>query len=64
MRRTFAGWKPEELRQVLSENAAKVYAFDLPKLVVLAERHGPTVDELAQPLAELPENQSPAFSRP
>ena len=64
LRRTFAGWKPNELRQVLSENAAKVYNFDLPKLAALADAHGPTVDELARPLAELPENQSPAFSRP
>ena len=63
LRRTFAGWSPEELRQVLSENAAKVYDFDLPKLAALADEYGPTVDELAQPLAELPENQSPAFSR-
>jgi predicted TIM-barrel fold metal-dependent hydrolase len=63
LRRTFAGWKPEELRQVLSENAAKVYGFDLPKLVVLAEQYGPTVAESAQPLTELPDNQSPAFSR-
>ena len=64
LRRTFAGWKPDELRQVLSENAAKVYNFDLPKLAALADAHGPTVDELAEPITELPESQSPAFSRP
>jgi predicted TIM-barrel fold metal-dependent hydrolase len=64
LRRTFAGWEPDEIRQVLSENAAKVYKFDLPKLAALADLHGPTVDELAEPLTELPENQSPAFSRP
>jgi len=64
LRRTFAGWEPDEIRQVLSENAAKVYKFDLPKLAALADLHGPPVDELAEPLTELPENQSPAFSRP
>jgi predicted TIM-barrel fold metal-dependent hydrolase len=63
LRRTFAGWKPEELRKVLSENAAAVYGFDLPQLAALADAHGPTVEELAQPLRTLPENQSPAFSR-
>jgi len=64
LRRTFAGWEPDELRAVLSQNAARVYKFDLDKLAPFAAEHGPTVDELATPLAELPENQSPAFSRP
>ena len=64
LRRTFAGWTPDELRPVLSENAAKVYKFDLARLAPLADAHGPTVDELATPLAEIPDNQSPAFSRP
>jgi hypothetical protein len=64
LRRTFAGWEPEELRQVLSGNAAKVYKFDLAALASLAEAHGPTVEEVATPIIELPENQSPAFSRP
>jgi predicted TIM-barrel fold metal-dependent hydrolase len=64
LRRTFAGWSPEELRMVLSENAARVYKFDLGKLAPLADEFGPTVAELATPLTELPDNQSPAFSRP
>jgi len=63
LRRTFAGWTPDELRMVLSENAAKVYGFDLHELAPLAARCGPTVEELATPLAEIPDNQSPAFSR-
>lgn len=63
MRHTFVGWQPAELRQVLSENAARVYGFDLAALAPLAAVHGPTVAELATPLAVLPENQSPAFSR-
>ncbi len=64
LRRTFVGWKPEELQMVLAETAANVYGFDLDKLAPLADAHGPTVAELATPLHELPQNQSPAFSRP
>lgn len=64
LRRTFAGWSEAELRAVLSENASKVYKFDLKKLAPLADQYGPTVAELATPLTALPENQSPAFSRP
>ncbi len=64
LRRTFAGWKPEDLRVVLSETAAKVYKFDLAALAPLADACGPTVEEVATPLTELPDNQSPAFSRP
>ena len=48
---------------MLSENAAAVYGFDLDKLQVLADRIGPTVEELATPLAEVPDHQSPAFQR-
>ena len=63
LRRTFAGWDPENLKRVLSENAARVYGFDLDALAPLAATCGPTVAELATPLETLPDNQSPAFSR-
>ena len=33
-------------------------------LAPLAAEHGPTVAELATPLEVVPDNQSPAFSRP
>ena len=36
----------------------------LAALAPLADEYGPTVAELATPITELPENQSPAFSRP
>ena len=52
-----------DLKKVLSENAASVYGFDLDKLQVLADRIGPTVEELATPLTEVPDHQSPAFQR-
>ena len=64
LRRTFAGWTPEELQPVLSGTAAEVYGFDLDALRPFADEFGPTVEELATPLDAIPDNQSPAFSRP
>jgi predicted TIM-barrel fold metal-dependent hydrolase len=62
LRRTFAGWDPADLRLVLSENAARVYGFDLDALAPLAAVAGPTVEELSVPLADLPADAtSPAF---
>jgi predicted TIM-barrel fold metal-dependent hydrolase len=64
LRRSFAGWDPAELRKILSENAAQVYGFDLDKLAPLAARIGPTVEELARPLEQVPAAAtSPAFFR-
>ena len=48
-------------RWILSENAAKLYGFDLDALAPLAAQHGPTVEELRQPLTELPENPNSAL---
>ena len=39
----------------------KVYGFDLDALAPLAERFGPTVAEIAQPLEQLPENPNRAL---
>ncbi len=64
IRHTFAGFGADELRQVLAGNTAAVYGFDLAALQPIADAVGPTLAELATPLDELPENQSPAFSRP
>jgi hypothetical protein len=52
-----------EKRQILGENAAALYDFDLDALAPLAAAHGPTVDELAQPLDELPANPNSALLR-
>ena len=50
------------MRRVLSENAADVYGFDLDKLAPLAAEHGPSVEEVATPLVEIPAKAtSPAF---
>jgi predicted TIM-barrel fold metal-dependent hydrolase len=65
LRRSFAGTEPEELQQLLGGNAAAVYGFDLDALAVLAAEVGPTVEELARPLDEIPADAtSPAFFRP
>ena len=43
-----------ELRDLLAGNAAKLYDFDLKKLEPLAAKYGPTVDEIAEPIDEIP----------
>ena len=37
-------------------NAAEVYGFDLDALAPIAARLGPTVDEIAVPLTEIPDD--------
>ena len=51
----------DELRRILGENAAKLYDFDLDALAPLAAQYGPTIEELRQPLTELPENPNQAL---
>ncbi len=64
LQRTFAGWNSADLRKVLSENAAHVYGLDLAALAPLAAEHGPTVEQVATPLAEIPADAtSPAFMK-
>jgi hypothetical protein len=53
----------DELRKILGENAAKLYGFDMDALAPLAARYGPTVDEVRQPLEQLPENPNSALLR-
>jgi hypothetical protein len=62
LRMCFSDWSEADLRKIFSENAAKVYGFDLAKLASLAADVGPTVGEVATPLASAPADaQSPAF---
>jgi hypothetical protein len=49
------------MRDVLAGNAAKLYDFDLDALAPLAAQHGPTVEEIAAPLTELPEHPNAAL---
>ncbi len=50
-----------ELRAVLAGNAAALYDFDLDELAPLAEEYGPTIEEIAAPLTELPPNPNSAL---
>ena len=61
LRQQFHDWDPGDLQQVLARTAAEVYEFDLAALKPLADQYGPTVGEIAQPLAELPEKPNEAL---
>jgi len=63
LRRTFHALPEPELEAILAGNAAQIYGFDLAALKPLADRIGPTRQELAQPLTELPPDAtSPVFN--
>ncbi len=57
LRLTFARMTPEETTAILTENAAKVYKFDLDALAPLAEKYCPTKEFVATPIdySEIPE---------
>jgi predicted TIM-barrel fold metal-dependent hydrolase len=64
LRRAFADWDPAEVRQVTSENAARIYGFDLDTLGPFGAEVGPAVEEVARPLDTVPaDSASPAFTR-
>ncbi|MCY4663213.1 MAG: amidohydrolase family protein, partial [Acidimicrobiaceae bacterium] len=65
LQRAFSDWSEAEMRAVLGGNAADLYGFDLDRLAPLATEHGPTVEQVATPLAEIPAKAtSPAFFKP
>jgi predicted TIM-barrel fold metal-dependent hydrolase len=51
---SFANVPVEECRQMFGLNAADVYHFDLSLLTPLAEKYGPRVEDVHQPLQEWP----------
>jgi len=63
LRQVFHDVEPAELHDILAGNAAKLYDFDLAALAPIAEKVGPTVAEISQPLEELPENPNLALIR-
>ncbi|WNM34267.1 amidohydrolase family protein [Streptomyces sp. Li-HN-5-11] len=64
LRFAYAGVPRKEAAAMLGGNAARVYGFDLGVLDPVAAKVGPTVAELAEPLAEPPEDAtSPVFAR-
>ncbi|MGW6899223.1 amidohydrolase family protein [Streptomyces sp. NBC_01727] len=63
LRIAYAGLPPDEIAAMVGGNAARVYGFDLAALDRIAATAGPTVDEIAEPLKEVPADAtSPAFA--
>ena len=66
LRMAFAGVPEDEVRLMVGRNAADVYAFDWPLLERLADRHGPTPEEVDDPLPaeDIPDEalRCPAFA--
>jgi predicted TIM-barrel fold metal-dependent hydrolase len=61
IRHTFAGVPTPEVHAMLGGTAARVYGFDLAALAALAERHGPSIDQVTAGLDALPDSESLAF---
>ena len=64
LRRAFHGASEEDLRRVLGGNAAALYGFDLERLQPIADRVGPTVDELSSPSRASPRATAPRLLPP
>jgi len=60
LRLTFSDIPESTRRLLLGENAAKLYGFDIEKLRPLADMHGPTPEEVDEPLTrdEIPRDSS------
>ena len=63
LRQLFATTARSELEAFLGGNAAELYGFDLKGLAPLADRFGPTVEEIGTPLDRLPEKPNEALVR-
>ncbi len=63
LRQVFSDTPPAELQRILAGNAAEIFGFDLAALRPEADRYGPTVAEIAEPLTELPEDANQALRR-
>ena len=61
LRAVFHSFPEATLRKILAENAADLYGFDLDALAPLAAEYGPTVEEIATPLGNLPANPNAAL---
>jgi predicted TIM-barrel fold metal-dependent hydrolase len=63
LRQTMSGLPQPTVQRMLAGTAAELYGFDLAKLRPLADKYGPTVAELSQPLVELPAEPNQALLR-
>jgi predicted TIM-barrel fold metal-dependent hydrolase len=66
LKHVFGGLPPDDLRRVLGQNAVDLWGFDASQLQLVADRVGPTVDDLAEPIdvADIPETFSWSLARP
>jgi predicted TIM-barrel fold metal-dependent hydrolase len=65
LRNTFPGVPEDDTRAILGENALEVYGLDPSRLRPIADRIGPTPEQLSVPLApeEIPSFRGEAFRR-
>jgi hypothetical protein len=63
LRQTMSGLPRDTVQRMLAGTAAELYGFDLDKLRLLADRVGPKVSEISQPLTELPSPPNQALLR-
>jgi hypothetical protein len=66
LRHVFGGMPEPEVRKILGANAVELWGFDAGQLQEVADRVGPTVADLAQPLdsADLPDTFSWSVAKP
>ena len=57
LRSRFSGVEPAEVKQMLTDNAAALYDFDVDALRPLGEKFGPTVGEIATPIDAVPDKK-------
>lgn len=54
LRRCYADLPAGEVQMMVGDNAARVYGFDLDRLAPLAARIGPRIQDVMEPLTEIP----------
>jgi predicted TIM-barrel fold metal-dependent hydrolase len=66
MRHVLGGLPEADLRRILGQNAIDLWGFDATRLQTVADRVGPTVEDLSTPIAldEIPPTFSWSLSRP
>jgi predicted TIM-barrel fold metal-dependent hydrolase len=64
LRHTFHDVDPDEVRAMVGATCAGVYGFDLHALKPLADRIGPTVEQVATPLERVPDGASSTAFEP
>ena len=66
LRHVFGGLPEPDVRRILGQNAVDLWGFDAGQLQAVADRVGPTVEDLARPapLESMPETFSWSLARP